>query len=367
VLLQFFKDKGGVLQHAAAAVAYVVDGNDMGANMTARHTVALLPEKPLTAKLFDTDSFQRLKQGYDVRINETERRLSAAEAVPLVRDAEAAITSWGAPKFDAELLEAAPRLKLLVHAAGTVKPFVSPELFARGVRVSSSASAIAEDVAVTALGYIICGLKNAFLLSNSLRGGGWRKPELAQPRDIFGKTIGVIGASRVGRALLKLLRPLPVTVLLSDPFVDAAAALALGAQICSLEELLSRSHVVTIHAPAIEPLRNMFNAEMLSLLRSDVLLVNTARGMLVNEAELVDFMRTRPNSCAILDVTDPEPPAEDSPLRRLPNVILTPHIAGSTESGLARIGRHVLHEIDAFFSTGQLKEEVTREMLERIA
>ncbi|MBN1808414.1 MAG: hydroxyacid dehydrogenase [Planctomycetes bacterium] len=331
-----------------------------------RHRVAVLPPTGLAARLFSSADAARLDADYDVARNPSAENLSAAEAVSIVGDAEAVVTGWGSPRFAGDLLEAAGRLKLLVHGAGTVKPFVSDELFARGIRVSSSASCIAEDVAVTALGYIICGLKNAFGLTAVLREGGWG-PRDERVRDVYNKTVGVIGASRVGRAALKLLRALPVNILLYDPLVDDNEAGRLGAAKCSLEKLLQESDVVTVHAPAIDATRKMLNADNMKLMKDNVLLVNTARGMIIDEGALVDFLETRPVAAAVLDVTDPEPPADNSPLRRTSNCYLTPHVAGSTESGLNRIGNHIISEMDSFFESGELCEEVTAEMLERIA
>jgi len=338
----------------------------MGKSRIVKHIVAVLPPTVLFNRLFSTEDARRLSERYAVAANLSEKNLSQEEAAKLVKGAEAVVTSWGSPKFDQTLLSKAPALKLLVHGAGSVKPFVSHELFTRGIRVSSSASAIAEDVAVSTVGHIICGLKNTYQASRAMRDGGWGMGSLAPARDILGKTVGVIGASRVGRRVLKLLKVFPVNILLYDPFVDKRTAKSLGAKKCELDELLKNSDVVTLHAPAVESARHMLNAANLGLLKNNVLLVNTARGMLIDETALVGFLHERKNASAILDVTDPEPPADASPLRRLPNVVITPHIAGSTESGLTRIGCHILDELQLFFSKGKLSEEIKEEMLERI-
>lgn len=134
--------------------------------------VALMLPAPLFRKLFSARDAARLNDRYEVAVNQAEKNLTAEEAAGLVGEADAVVTSWGSPKFGGALLAAASRLRLLIHAAGSVKPFVSEELFARGVRVSSSASAIAEDVAITTLGCIICGLKDAFRISRRLISGG---------------------------------------------------------------------------------------------------------------------------------------------------------------------------------------------------
>jgi phosphoglycerate dehydrogenase-like enzyme len=182
----------------------------------------------------------------------------------------------------------------------------------------------------------------------------------------LGRRVGVIGASRVGRRLLELLRPFDLTVLLHDPYVSPAEAAALGAESLSLEDLLRHSDIVSLHAPDIPATHHMLDRDRLALVRDGGVLVNTARGALVDHEALTDeLVSGRLN--AVLDVTDPEPLPAGSPLYHLPNVFLTPHIAGSLGNELERLGRIVVEELERLAAGVPPLHEVRHADLARVA
>ena len=131
--------------------------------------------------------------------------------------------------------------------------------------------------------------------------------------------------------------------------------------------LLAESDVVSLHAPALDSTRHMINGRALSLMKDRAILINTARGALVDEEALAQALRGGKLKYACLDVTDPEPPAADSPLRGIPNCIMTPHLAGLANNGKLKIGAHVADEIGRFLTGGALVSEITQAMLATIA
>lgn len=286
-------------------------------------------------------------------------------AKELIAGADAVITSWGSPKLEKELLAEAPNLKIVAHAAGSVKPIVSDELFARKVRVTNSSSALGIGVAETALGLTIASLKNMWFLSQETRRGGWNHGREAV-RELYGITVGVVGAGRAGSHYIKLMQNFNVEVLLADPTFTPERATALGATLVELDELIRRSDVISIHAPSIPETDNMFNKDNIPLMRDGAILINTARGAIIDEEALIAELRTG-RIFAALDVTNPEPPVLDHPFRTLPNVILLPHIAGAVNNGLRRIGEHVTSELERFFSGEELATEVKAEELASLA
>jgi phosphoglycerate dehydrogenase-like enzyme len=163
----------------------------------------------------------------------------------------------------------------------------------------------------------------------------------------LGRTVGIVGASLVGRHVLRLLAPFDLHPLLADPYLTAADAAELGAELVELPELFRRSDVVSVHAPALPATRGMIDATLLAMLPDGSTLINTARGSLVDEHALVANLRTGRIS-AVLDVTEPELPAADSPLWDLPNVLLTPHAAGAVGTELARLGATAVDELTRF-------------------
>ncbi|MDD2441536.1 MAG: NAD(P)-dependent oxidoreductase, partial [Eubacteriales bacterium] len=142
---------------------------------------------------------------------------------------------------------------------------------------------------------------------------------------------------------------------------------ALGAQKADMERILRESDIISLHAPSIPETRHMINADTLAQMKDNVILINTARGSLIDEAALYAHMAAGKIKYACLDVTDPEPPAVDNPLRTLPNCIITPHLAGQANNGLGRIGVHVCEEIMRCLGNEPLATRVTREMLSTMA
>ncbi|MFF3848908.1 hydroxyacid dehydrogenase [Streptomyces sp. NPDC002328] len=292
---------------------------------------------------------------------------AAADTAAALADAEVLITGWGCPHLGSEALAAAPRLRTVLHAAGSVRSLVGDALWDHGVTVSSAVTANAVPVAEYTLAMILLAGKDAFAHRERFRRTHTHPThaETAATGNV-GRRVGVIGASRVGRCLLELLRPYDFEVLLHDPYVDAAEAAELGARPLSLEDLLRHSDIVSLHAPDIPETRHLLDRERLTLVRDGGVLINTSRGALVDHAALTDELVSG-RLHAILDVTEPEPLPADSPLYRLPNVFLTPHIAGSLGNELERLGRTVVEELERLASGRPLTHQVHRADLTRVA
>lgn len=286
--------------------------------------------------------------------------------IKTIEGATIAVTSWGNEAIDEEVLSHCPDLKFVAHAAGSVKPIVSDTLWDKGVRVLSSACPLGEGVAETALGFTLSASKNFYALNTSVKNGGWEQGK-ENITELFDIKIGVIGGGWAGKHYIKLLQNFYVDVLLYDPFISAEAAKALGAEKVELETLLKEADIVSIHAPSIPSTYHMINADSLKLMKKDAVLINTARGTIVDEAALYEHMKNGGLKYACIDVFDPEPPAKDNPLLTLDNVIVTPHLAGLARNGLKRIGTFVCEELTHFLNGETVRGEVTREMLARMA
>lgn len=284
-------------------------------------------------------------------------------------EVELLITGWGAPRLDRSSLDLMPELTAMVHAAGTIKSFVDTELFERGVAVSTAAEANAGPVAEYTLAMIILGLKRTMRFAAQLDTPGTPYREIGQvpPVGINRPVIGVVGASRVGRKVIHLLdQVLDVRILLCDPYLSGADADLLGAQLVDLDTLCSASNVITLHAPNTPDTRRMIGPGQFARMTDGAILINTARGALVDTGAL-EREAIEGRIDAFLDVTDPEPVAEDSPLRRLPNVFLTPHIAGALGEEVFRLGRHAVEEIERFAAGLPFRDPVHYADLVRIA
>ncbi|WP_206784985.1 hydroxyacid dehydrogenase [Amycolatopsis sp. MtRt-6] len=290
--------------------------------------------------------------------------LTSAPVRARLAEVEVLITSWGCPPLDEAVLRAAPNLRAVLHAAGSVRDHVGAAVFDRGLLVTTAADANAEPVAQYTLGAILWAFKKVPFLAADARKSreDWgyrdRRGELSG-RD---RTVVLVGFSRVGRRVAALLRLLDLArVVVVDPVADPAEIRAAGAEPVSLAEALPQADVLSLHAPSLPETRHMIGAAELAALPPGAVLVNTARGALVDTAALE-------HACAeglhaVLDVTEPEPLPAGSPLYDLPNVVLTPHVAGSLGSETRRMSAEALGELERYAAGLPPRAPVTRHSL----
>ncbi|WP_201841437.1 hydroxyacid dehydrogenase [Microvirga zambiensis] len=337
--------------------------------MTEPIRAAFTMDPSSTEGVFTPELLYRLAQSCVIIDDRPLESLSDDRALSILHRTDILITGWGCPAIDREVLAIAPHLKLIAHAAGTVKGFLSPEVFDRGITVTHAAEANAVAVAEFTLAAILFTNKQVFRFRDiycSDRGRTRTVPLTNQRIGNFRRTIGIIGASRIGRRVIQLLRPFDFNVLLYDPFVQLCEAAELGVESVSLENLMRLSDVVSVHAPALPSTYGMIDRNCLSLMREGTTLINTARGIIVDEADLIDELCTgRIN--AIIDVTDPEVPKPTSPLYNLPNVFLTPHIAGAIGVERERLGEFIIGEIERYVAGLPLVSPISPFALERMA
>lgn len=291
-------------------------------------------------------------------------RLDDQFAAKRLGTVEVLITSWGAPALDEAALRRMPRLRAVIHCAGSVRSLVTPELWRRGIVISTSADVNAEPVAEYTLAAIIMAGKRAPFLAADARS---HREDLSyrEGRGRLGNsglTIGVVGFSRIGRRVVRLVSDFfhDVTVLVSDPYADPHEVAAAGGLLVDLADMLPRIDILSIHAPELPSTRHLIGAQQLAALPDQSCVINTARGSLIDTAALTaECVSGRLN--AMLDVTDPEPLPANSPLYELPNVMLTPHLAGSEGAEKRRMTDSALDEIERFVTGLPLQREIREE------
>jgi phosphoglycerate dehydrogenase-like enzyme len=271
--------------------------------------------------------------------------------------AEFIFSTWGMPALDDEFLAAASSLKAVFYAAGTVKSFTTPAAAERGIIISAAAEANGLPVAEYCLAVILLSLKNFWAYPAQPPAAKYIKAE-GQPRGVYGATIGLVSLGAVGRRLADLLANHEVRIIVHDPYLAPEEAARHNATPCSLDQLFRTSDVVSLHTPWIPETEGMIRAGHIRTMKHGATFINTSRGAVVDEPGLCLALRERPDITAILDVTHPEPPAADSPLRTLPNVILTPHIAGSMGNEVARLGWWMLDEAERLLDGRPLRHRI---------
>ncbi len=319
-------------------------------------------------RMFSPEAWQSLDRFAHVIHHPKDEPANKQELTDLLAQADGCISSWGVARFDADVLAAAPQLQALAHMGSSVKRFISDAFWERGIHLTSAGVTLARDVAETTLGLMIVGQKRIIPLSRHVSEGGWRASSVWDKwhsRELFRSQIGIIGASNVGRYLIELLQPFEASIMVYDPFINRDEAAQLGAEKVELDTLLKRADIVSLHAPSNAHTHHMLNQAKLKLMKDDALLINTARGTLIDESALITELQ-QGRFFAFLDVTDPEPPAAGNPLLTLDNVIVTPHIAGCIEK-CHRMGELAVEELRRFFAGKEAIHQITPEMVERIA
>jgi len=334
--------------------------------MSRRPVIALAMMEGLRDAAFRPDQLDRLADLGHLVDREPLTEFTSDRAAEVLRTAEVLVGHWGCPTLTADVVAKAPALELFAYAAGTVKWQVVDATFERGLIITSAAAANARPVAEFTVGAIMLANKGAFLAAAAERGDLVRF-DRARIGNL-GKRIGLVGASFVGRQVIELLQAMSMDLQLgvADPYLSRAEADRLGVELMELDALCEWCDVLSLHAPLVDATRNLLGAPQLALLRDQATIINTARGALIEPEALLDHLQSGRLS-AILDVTDPEPLPKDHPLRRLPNVVLTPHLAGAEGQELWRLADCAIDEVERFVTGMPPRYPVRREDLERIA
>ena len=325
--------------------------------------------------LLGADAFRRI---YGSRQVETLRQLveildplPGAAPLPPAPDVLAEVQllfgGWGTPALTSALLDQMPRLEAVFHGAGSIRAVATEAFWERKITITSSYAANAVPVAEFAEAQIILALKRAWSLAAAFRATGRQSHEGIA--GAYGSTVGLVSLGMIGQLLARRLQSHDLRVLAYDPFFTQAQADALGLQVrlCSLEQLFAESGVVSLHTPSLPSTRGLITGQLLASLKPHATFINTSRGAVVDESGLIEVLQQRPDLMALLDVTDPEPPVSGSPLYTLPNVFLTPHIAGSLAGECARMGDLAIEECRRFLAGEPLRWAITREQAARMA
>lgn len=322
-----------------------------------------------TNHVFEDDALERLGRSCEILSRAPLASFSAPDDRALLAQAQVLVTGWGCPMLTPDVLRSAPHLMLIAHAAGTVKYTVDPTAYAMGIRVTHAAEANAVPVAEFTLAAILFANKRVFELRDVYRDDPTRRRAyqlMDEPIGNFRRTVGLVGASRIGRRVATLLAGFDLNVLLYDPFVQPDDPVAQQAELVDLDALMARSDVVSVHAPSLPSTRGMIGSRQLKLMQDGAAFINTARGALVDEAALLTELQTG-RIHAVIDVTDPEVPPANSPFFSLPNVFLTPHVAGAIGTERARLGLMAIEEVERFARGEPMLYEIEPELLERLA
>ena len=307
--------------------------------------------KILITEFMDEAAVASLKKDFDTHHDATlvDRR---DELLAKLKDTDALIVR-NRTQVNAEILAAAPKLKVVGRLGVGLDNIDMPGCKARNVEVipatGANALAVAEYVIATAMML----LRGAYFSTAAVTAGQWPRGPLSNGREIGGKVLGIVGFGDIGRLVARLAQGLGMRVVASDPMIAASAPVwrETGVACLRLDELLAQSDVITLHVPLVAETRNMINAARLATMKTDAVLINSARGGIVDEAALAVVLRSGQLGGAALDVFHDEPVKAGSMLTDCPNLLLTPHIAGVSAEANIRVSSMIANRVAAYLST----------------
>lgn len=321
--------------------------------------LVLMADNAVRAQFLPAENLRRLEELGRVTLNPYSHPYSEEELLGLLPQADAVITGWGCPKIGGALLQGGRHPGILAHTGGTVAPYVDEETYARGVRVVSANELYARSVAEGTLAYMLAGLRQIPHWNNVVKAGGWRG-DSEHNRGLFGKRVGLSGFGAVARNLLPLLKAFDAEVLTCCGHLTSSDCQRLGVRETSLEEIFSTCDVVSLHNALTAQTYHLIGKKELSLLKEGAVLVNTARGSVMDEAALIEELKTG-RFTAVLDVFESEPLDPKSPLLQLDNAILMPHMGGPTWDLYKVCGAAMVEEIKRFRDGEPLRYEISRQ------
>ncbi|MGI5868957.1 MAG: hydroxyacid dehydrogenase [Kiritimatiellia bacterium] len=327
---------------------------------------ALVLDKGSAQRIYGPEQLAAIRELAELRDGVLTRE-ALAEAPALLEGVQLMFSGWGAPLLDAKLLAAAPRLEAVFYGAGSIRYMLTPEFWARGIVITSSWQANAVPVAEFVEALVILSLKRFWESSRGCTSpAGFRHPKAI---GAYGASVGLVSLGMVGKMTAERLHRHDLKLFAYDPFFsqEKADALGFGITMLPLDTLFATCDIVSLHAPNLPTTQKMITGALLASMKPGATFINTARGAVVDEIAMIETLRSRPDLLALLDVTNPEPPAEGSPLYTLPNVVLSPHIAGSMGDECKRMGDLAVEQCRQYLAGQTPQWRITREMAETLA
>ncbi len=286
----------------------------------------------------------------------------------VLEDAEVIFSGWGCPAITDEVLDAAPNLKAIFYAAGSVKMLGNKgELFDRGIKLTSSVLANSIPVAEFCLSQIIFSLKLGWHHSlDIMRKKAWMPYDKRyKVAGCYDSTVGIISLGAISKKLIELLRPFDINIMVSSNYVTEQQALDMGVRVASVDDIFRQADVVSLHCPSYQ--KGVITGDHFRMMKPYTTFLNTARGICVREDEMIEALAERPDIMALLDVTNPEPPNAGSRLFELPNVVTFPHIAGSMNDECRRMAQYAIDDFHRYLRHEPLMHEVSKKQWEYMA
>ncbi|MBE7028738.1 MAG: hydroxyacid dehydrogenase [Clostridia bacterium] len=317
---------------------------------------------------FGEENIKKVESMFDEVIwNETGRQFTTEELIEKVKDVDAVITCWGSNQFTKEILDNAPKLKIIAHLAGSVARQVTEDVYDRGIKViGANDTHFSESVAEGALAYMMMslrGLDSIVKILDEHKDEGWAiVRQTPERRGVMDRTIGLVSFGAIAEHLARMLQPFHCKIKVYSRAISDEKLKQYNMERASLEEIFSTCDIISIHTAWNKHTENMISKELLQMIKKDALLINTARGKVIDEPAMIEELKTG-RFKAVLDVFWEEPhPYVPGGLYDLDNVIVVPHQGGPTTDRYRWIANDILDEIYGYLKDGKpLKSEIPKE------
>lgn len=314
-----------------------------------------IPDGEVRDSFFSEEQRVRLERLGCVEWNANAEQYGEEELAEKLRGVDICISGWGNTPFHEKTLKYADKLKLIAHIGGSVRPMVGDAAFERGIRVCSGNRVFAESVAEGVLAYMLCSLRRIGEYEARMAAGEW--PSLIGTWGLLGRSVGLVGYGMIAEYLVKFLKPFGCRIMVSSRHISAEELAEAGIEAAAAEEIFQTCDIISLHSSLTARTKHSIGADLLNSMKDGALLVNTARGALMDEEALVSVLKERP-VWAALDVFETEPLPMDSPLRECERVLLMPHAAGPTADRRYVVTSHVLDDIGRFLNGEPLDCEI---------
>lgn len=302
----------------------------------------------------DSEIFEKLKN--DPALDVHPQAKNTQEEIQKQISKVDGIVIRSATKVTKEFIDQAPNLKYVIRAGEGTDNIDKLYCLEKGIKVSNTPGANNNSAAEHALSLMLTLLRKTAWANQSMQSSKWNKSAFTG-NELWKKRVGIIGFGRIGQLLAKRLSGFEPEVMFFDPLVYQSP-LKYATKVNDINEIFKSCDIISVHVPLLESTKNLINQTTLSMMKENCIIINAARGGIVHEGDLINALKENKIAGAALDVFEKEPLEENSPLRGIDNLILTPHLGGSTEEAQYRVGEMAQRQLKEFFENNNLLNEV---------
>ncbi|MGZ9586014.1 hydroxyacid dehydrogenase [Paenibacillus marinisediminis] len=316
-----------------------------------------IPKGNIFNTFFNEELIRKLEEVGEVYWNEQSSHYTPEQFSEQLKDMDICITGWGVPNLDEAVLQNANKLRLIAHTGGSAKPYITDAVYDRGIRVVTGNEVFAESVAESVIAYALAALRDIPRYSGDLKQGKW--PSSFYNEGLLDKTIGIVGYGMISQMVVQMLKVFHAKIKVYSRHISQEELDKHGMQKASLEEIFSTCDIVSIHSAMTPANYHMVTEELLDMMRDGALLINTARGAIIDEEAMCRVLARR-NIRAVLDVYEVEPLPPGHRLMELDNALLMPHMGGPTIDRRLIVTESLIDNIHRFIEGRELKCEIDR-------